>query len=69
MAGVGLALGIAGAWVLTGILESLLHDVGARDPVSFLRGPVILTAVAVVAYWIPACRATRVDPVTVLREE
>ena len=69
VAGVGLALGIAGAWILTGILESLLYDVGARDPVSFLLGPVLLTLVAIVACWIPARRATLVDPVSVLREE
>ncbi|MDX1493809.1 MAG: ABC transporter permease [Longimicrobiales bacterium] len=69
VAAVGLVLGIAGAWALTGILESLLFGVDVRDPASFLLGPVILTAVAVVACWIPARRATRVDPVTVLREE
>ena len=69
VAAVGLVIGIAGAWVLTGIMESLLFDVGARDPVSFLLGPVLLTLVAVAACWIPARRATRVDPVTVLREE
>jgi len=69
VAAVGLVIGIGGAWALTGMLESLLFDVGARDPVSFLMGPVVLTTVAVLACWLPARRATRVDPVTVLREE
>ncbi len=69
VAAVGLVIGIGGAWVLTGMLESLLYNIDARDPMSFLLGPVVLTAVAVAACWIPARRATRVDPVTVLREE
>jgi ABC-type lipoprotein release transport system permease subunit len=65
----GLVLGLVGAWGLTGILESLLFDVEARDPMTFVAGPILLTAVAMAACWIPARRATRVDPVTVLREE
>jgi putative ABC transport system permease protein len=69
VAAVGLLAGIAGAWGLTGILQSMLFDVDARDPVSFILGPVVLTLVAIAACWIPARRATRVDPVTVLREE
>ncbi len=66
---VGLVIGIAGAWGLTGLLESMLYNIDARDPASFLLGPLVLTLVAVAACWIPARRATRVDPVTVLREE
>ena len=69
VAALGLAIGLGGAWALTGILESLLFDVDVRDPVTFLLGPVLLTAVAFAACWIPARRATRLDPVTVLREE
>ena len=69
MAAVGLVIGVGGAWALTGILESLLFNVDARDPVSFALGPMVLTLVAIAACWIPARRATRVDPVTVLREE
>lgn len=66
---IGLAVGIGGAWGLTGILESMLFQVDARDPASFVLGPIVLTIVAIAACWIPAHRATRVDPVTVLREE
>ena len=66
---VGLALGIGGAWVLAGILESMLFNIEARDPVSFILGSILLAIVAVAACWIPARRATRVDPATVLREE
>lgn len=47
----------------------MLFDVDARDPATFLAGPVVLALVAAVASWLPALRATRVDPVTVLREE
>ena len=67
--GAGLVIGVAGAWGLTGILESLLFNVDARDPVTFAAGPVLLTLVAIAACWIPARRATMLDPVTVLREE
>ncbi len=69
VAAVGLVLGVAGAWALTGILDSLLFGIDARDPVSFLVGPSLLALVAVLACWVPARRATRVDPVVVLREE
>jgi putative ABC transport system permease protein len=69
VAAIGLLVGIGGAWGLTGIMESMLFDIGARDPLSFLLGPVVLTLVAIAACWIPARRATRVDPVTVLRQE
>ena len=65
----GLAIGMAGAWALTGILESMLFNVNARDPVTFVVGPILLTIVAVTACWIPARRATRVDPVMVLKQE
>ena len=69
VAAVGLVIGIAGAWAMTGILESLLFNVDARDPVAFTVGPILLLLVAVAACWIPARRATRLDPVTVLRED
>ncbi len=69
VAAIGLAVGMGGAWALTGVVESLLFNVNARDPITFMVGPVVLTLVAVAACWIPARRATRLDPVTVLREE
>ena len=69
VAAIGLGLGIAGAWTMTGVIESLLFNVNARDPITFATGPVLLTLVAIAACWLPARRATRLDPVTVLREE
>ena len=69
VAAVGLILGIGGAWALTGILDSLLFNIDTRDPMTFVAAPILLTLVVIAACWIPARRATRVDPVTVLREE
>jgi len=69
VAALGLAIGMAGAWAMTGILESMLFNVNVRDPVTFIAGPMLLTIVAVAACWIPARRATRVDPVMVLKQE
>lgn len=67
--GVGLLVGLVGAWWLTGLLESLLFGVAARDAVTFSAVPLLLLTVALLATWIPARRATRVDPVEVLRGE
>lgn len=66
---VGLIVGLAGAWWLTGLMESLLFGVAARDPATFVVVPLILLAVAVTASWIPAHRATRVNPIVVLRQD
>ncbi|MGH7573834.1 MAG: ABC transporter permease [Longimicrobiales bacterium] len=69
IAGLGLALGIAGAFAASRTLASLLYGVGARDLTTFLLAPAVLAAVALVACWVPAWRATRVDPARVLRQE
>ena len=69
VAALGLGAGLLGAWWLTGLLESLLFGVAARDPLTFATVPLLLLVVAVAASWIPARRATRVDPVEVLRQE
>ncbi|MGH7577294.1 MAG: ABC transporter permease [Longimicrobiales bacterium] len=69
IAGLGLALGVAGALAASRMLASLLYGVGARDLTTFLLAPAVLAAVALVACWIPAWRATRVDPARVLRQE
>jgi putative ABC transport system permease protein len=68
VAAVGLAVGVAGAFVLTRLLSSLLFNVGATDAVAFLSGPLVLAAVALLACWIPAQRAARVDPASVLKQ-
>jgi predicted permease len=66
---VGLAGGLAGAVALTRVLKSLLFQVSALDPVALAVACFLMTFVGMLAAWIPASRATRVDPMTVLRDE
>jgi predicted permease len=63
--GVGLALALAGAQVL----RTLLYGVGALDPVTFVGVPIVLLTVTLAAAWVPARRASRVDPVRALKAE
>jgi len=67
LAGVALGLGV-GAW-LTRFIESRLYGVGHLDAMSYTIGMLVLLPVALVACWLPARRAMRIDPMTVLRED
>ncbi len=69
LAGIGVAIGVAGALQLTGLISSQLYAVPATDPVTFVAVTALLLAVALVATLIPALRATRVDPLVALRNE
>jgi putative ABC transport system permease protein len=69
VAAVGLAAGLVGAFALSRLLGSLLFEVSATDPLTYVATPVILALVAGAACWIPARRATRVDPMIALRTE
>jgi predicted permease len=66
---VGIAIGLVGAWALTGFLQDLLFQVAPRDFTTFVAGPAVLVLVALVALWIPARRATHVSVTEVLRQE
>ena len=65
----GIALGVAGSLALTRILVSLLVGVGSADPLTFLLISVVLAAVAALACYLPARRASRLDPFVALRHE
>ena len=66
---VGAVLGIAGAFWLTRAMQSQLFSVSTTDPVTFAIVPAMLIGVALLACYVPARRAMRVDPVTALRAE
>ncbi|HWS90077.1 MAG TPA: ABC transporter permease [Pyrinomonadaceae bacterium] len=66
---VGVVLGLAGALALTRVMSGLLYDVAATDPPTFAANALLLMAVSLAACYIPARRATRVDPATALRRE
>ncbi len=67
--GVGVVLGLAGAFGLTRLLGHLLYSVSPLDPLAFVVAPVGVLGVALLATWLPALRASRVDPVVALRAE
>ena len=69
LAVVGGILGLIGAALLTRVMASMLFGVSTTDAVTFSIVPLILVATAMVASYIPALRATRVDPVVALRDE
>jgi ABC-type antimicrobial peptide transport system permease subunit len=69
VAALGLVLGLGGAVALGRFMETLLFGVGTRDPITFVAMPLVLAAVAVIACYVPARRATRIDPTIALRSE
>jgi len=69
LAGIGLALGLAGAVAATRLLTQLLFEVKPGDPVTYAGVTALLAVVALAASYIPARRATRVDPLAALRQE
>jgi putative ABC transport system permease protein len=69
LAALGVAIGIAASFVITRLLASLLFRVSATDPITFVGVAVLLCVVALLASYIPASRAMRLDPNTALRYE
>jgi ABC-type antimicrobial peptide transport system permease subunit len=62
-------VGIVGGLALSRLLRGMLYGVSAADPVTFVAVAMLLTGVALVAAWLPARRATRVDPMSAIRAE
>ncbi|HTE47827.1 MAG TPA: FtsX-like permease family protein, partial [Gemmatimonadaceae bacterium] len=69
LAGLGVIVGFAGALLLTRLMQGVLYGISPNDPLTFGVVAVALLVVAGVASWIPALRATRVDPLVALRAE
>ena len=65
----GVALGLLLAMATAKILSGILYQVGALDPIAFTVAPLLLAAAALIATWLPARRATHVDPIQALRTE
>jgi putative ABC transport system permease protein len=65
----GVVVGLAAAFGLARLIASFLFGVRPWDPMVFITVPAVLSAVALLAVWIPARRASRVDPLTALRYE
>jgi putative ABC transport system permease protein len=68
-AGIGVALGLIGSFVLMRFMRSMLFEVSSADPLTFAAVALVLLGVAMLASYLPARRATRVDPIVALRYE
>jgi putative ABC transport system permease protein len=66
---IGLAIGLAGAFALTRLMSSLVFGINTMDPLSFVGAVVVLAPIALLASYIPARRAARIDPMVSLRVE
>src|SRR5689334_7111945 len=66
---IGIAIGLLAAFALTRVLASMLVEVKPTDPVTFLSVAIVFLGIAILASWLPALRASRLDPTTALRQE
>src|SRR5215211_2161882 len=69
LVGAGMVIGMLAAFLLTRVMASLLFGISATDPITFIGISLVLLAVAILASYIPALRATKVDPITALRAQ
>jgi predicted permease len=69
MAAMGIAIGLAASFGVTRLINNFLYGVRATDPLTFIAAPFLLLVVAILACYVPAQRAARVDPITVLRQQ
>ena len=69
LAGAGILAGLIGAFALSRLVGSILFEVAVRDPVTFTLAPLVLGCVAWIAGFVPARRATRIDPMEAIRVE
>jgi ABC-type antimicrobial peptide transport system permease subunit len=69
LAAIGVAIGLAGALALSGMVRTMLFELTPMDPASYAGTALVLLVVAMLACYVPARRATRVDPIVALRNE
>ena len=65
---IGVGVGVIASFALARLIQGLLHGVAPHDPATFSIVPAVLVLVALLASWIPAWRATRVNPLSALRQ-